>query len=125
MGAPYIYIYDISRLRVKTVNACYYWVQNFVFSSLQLEKKRITTRPWRNAILLVFWYGCENWGLILEEERRMGVFENRALRKMSGPKKNEVKGKWIKPHNEKICDLYHSPYIIRIIISRRMRWLGM
>jgi hypothetical protein len=50
------------------------------------------------------------------------VFENRALRKIFGPKRDEVIGGWRKLHNEKLHNLYCSPSIIRIIKSRRMRW---
>jgi hypothetical protein len=52
------------------------------------------------------------------------VFENRVLRKIFGPKRDEVTGEWRKLHNEKLHDLYSSPNIIRIIKSRRMRWAG-
>jgi hypothetical protein len=52
------------------------------------------------------------------------VFENRVLRRIFGPKRDEVTGEWRKPHNEELCDLYSSPSIIRIIKSRRMRWEG-
>jgi hypothetical protein len=52
------------------------------------------------------------------------VFENRVLRRMFGPKRDEVMGKWRKLHNEELRDLYSSPSIIRIIKSRRMRWVG-
>jgi hypothetical protein len=52
------------------------------------------------------------------------VFENRVLRRISGPKRDEVTGEWRKLHNEELCDLYSSSSIIRIIKSRRMRWVG-
>jgi hypothetical protein len=64
--------------------------------------------------------GCET----LREERRLGVFENRVLRRIFGPKRVEVTGEWRNLHNEELHDLYSSPSIIRIIKARRMRWAG-
>jgi hypothetical protein len=52
------------------------------------------------------------------------VFENRVLRRIFGPKRNEVTGEWRKLHNKELHDLYSSPIIIRIMKSRRMRWAG-
>jgi hypothetical protein len=52
------------------------------------------------------------------------VFENRVLRRIFGPKRDEVSGGWRKLHNEELHNLYSSPSIIRIIKSRRMRWAG-
>jgi hypothetical protein len=58
------------------------------------------------------------------EEHRLRVFENRVLRRIFGPKRNEVTGEWRKLHNKELRDLYSSLNIIRIIKSRRMRWAG-
>jgi hypothetical protein len=60
----------------------------------------------------------------IREEHRLGVFENRVLRTIFGPKRDEVTGEWRKLHNEELHDLYYSPSIIRIIKARRMRWAG-
>jgi hypothetical protein len=62
--------------------------------------------------------------LTLREERRLRVFENRVLRRIFGPKRNEVTREWRKMHNGELNNLYSSPGIIRQIKSRRMRWAG-
>jgi hypothetical protein len=58
----------------------------------------------------------------LREERRLGVFENRVLRRIFGPKRDEVMEEWRKLHNEELNDLYTLPILVRVINSRRMRW---
>jgi hypothetical protein len=68
-------------------------------------------------------YGYETLFLILRKEQRLGVFENRMLRRISEPKRDEVTS-WRKLHNEELHNLYSSPSIIRIIKSRRMRRAG-
>jgi hypothetical protein len=68
----------------------------------------------------VILYGCETWSLTLREEYRLKVFQNRVLRRMFGPKRDEVTGGWRKLHNEELRDLYSSPSIIIIIKSRWM-----
>ena len=96
--------------------------ESFVFQfAVQKYKDKIN----RIVIFLVVLYGCETWSLILREEPRVRVSENRVLRRMFGPKRDEVTGEWRKPHNEKLNNLYFSPNIMRVIKSRRIRWFGM
>ena len=78
----------------------------------------------RTIIFPVVLYGCETWSLTLREEHRLRVFENRVLRRIFGPKRDEITEEWRKLHNEELTDRYSSPNIIRVIKSRRMRWAG-
>jgi hypothetical protein len=75
-------------------------------------------------ILPVVLYRCQTWSLILRKEHRLRVSENRVLRRIFGPKRDEVTGGWRKLHIEELRNLYSSPSIIRMIKSRRMRWAG-
>ena len=68
-------------------------------------------------------YGCETLYLALKEERRLRVFENRILRRIFGPKRDE-NGERRRLHNEELHSLYRSPNIVRVIKSRRLRWAG-
>jgi hypothetical protein len=74
--------------------------------------------------LPVVLYGCETWSLTLREEHKLRAFENRVLRRIFGPKRDEVMEGWRKLHNKEQHDLYSLPSIIRIITSSRMRWAG-
>jgi hypothetical protein len=75
----------------------------------------------QQSCLPVVLYGCETWSLTLREQHGLGVFENRVLRRIFGPKRDEVTGGCRKLHNEELRDLYSSPSIITVIKSRWMR----
>jgi hypothetical protein len=108
--------------RLNFSNAFYYWVQNLLSSCLLFKNIKICI--YETIILPVILYGCETWSLTLREEHRLKVFENRVLRRIFGPKGDEMVGGCRKLHNEELYNLYSSPDIVRIIKSRRMRWAG-
>jgi hypothetical protein len=103
--------------RLNSGNACYHSVQS-------LLSKNLIFRIYKTIILPLVLYGCETWSLTIREEHRLRVFENRVLRRIFGPKRDEVTGEWRKLYDEDLHDLYSSPSIIRIIKSRRMGWTG-
>ena len=92
------------------------------FCLLYLSKD-LKIKIYKTIILPVVLYGCETWSLTLREECRLRVFENRILRQIFGPKRDE-NGEWRRLHNEEIHSLYHPPNIVRVIKSRRLRWAG-
>jgi hypothetical protein len=86
--------------------------------------KNVNVKIYTNIILLVVLYGCETWSIILREECRSMVFENRVLWRIFGRKTDEVTGEWRRLHNEELYAVYSSLNIIRVIKSRRLRWAG-
>ena len=85
-----VLIQEEIKCRLKLGNACYYSVQNLLSSSLL--SKTLKFKIDRTIILPGVLYGCETWSLTLREERRLRVFENRVLRRVFGPKRDEVTG---------------------------------
>ena len=80
--------------RLKLGNVCYHSVQNLLSSSLLFKNLKI--KIYRTIILPVVLYECETWSLTLKEEHRLRVYENRVLRRVFGPKRDEVTGEWRK-----------------------------
>jgi hypothetical protein len=86
-----------------------------------LLSKNININTYRTKIFPVVLYGFETWPFTFREEHRPRAFENRVLRRIFGPKRDEATGEWRRLHNEELNGLYSSPNIIRVIKSRTMR----
>jgi len=89
-----------------------------------LLSKNLKIKIYRTVIFPVVLHGCETWSLTLREERKLRVFENRVLRRIFGPRRDDVTGEWRRLHKEELNYLYSSPNIVRVIKSRGMRWAG-
>ena len=100
----------------------YHSVQNLLSS--RLLSKNLKIKIYRTIILSLVLYGCETWSLTLREERKLRVFENMVLRRIFGPRMDDVTGDWRRLSNEELNDLYCSPNIVRVIKSIRIRWTG-
>ena len=92
--------------------------------SSSLLSKSIKIKKYRTIILSVVLYGCETWSLTLREKRRLGVFDNRVLKRIFEPHREEVRGEWRKLHNEELYYLYSLLNNVRVIKSRT-RWAQM
>jgi hypothetical protein len=108
--------------RRKSGTACYDSVQSLL--SCHLLSRNLKVKMYKTIILPVVLYGCETWSLTLREEHRLRVLESRVLRRIFGPKRDEVTGEWRKMHSGELHNLYSSLDIFRQIKSRRMRWVG-
>jgi hypothetical protein len=83
--------------------------------SSSLLSKYLKIKIYRSVIVPVVLYGCETWSLTLRKECGLRVFENRVLRRIFGPKWDEVTGEWKNVCNEELNDLYSSPSIVRVV----------
>jgi hypothetical protein len=108
--------------RLGSGNSCYHSVQNLLPS--RLLPKNLKIKIYRNIILPIVLYGCETWSLTLREEMKLRVYENMLLRRIFGPRRDEVTGEWRRMHNEELNVLYSSLNIVLVIKSRRMIWAG-
>jgi hypothetical protein len=116
------YMHEEIKSRINLGIACYYSVQSLLFS--RLLSRNLTVKIYETIILPVILYECETWSLTLSEEHRLSMFENRVLRKISGPQRDEATGEWRKLHSGELHNLHSSRDFIRQIKSRRMRWAG-
>jgi hypothetical protein len=101
--------------RLNSGNACCHSVQSSV---LLLLSGNVKVKIYKTIIFPVVFYGCETWSVTLREGLTLRVFENRVLRGMFGPKRDEVTEEWRKLLNGELHKLYSSPDIIRQIKSR-------
>jgi hypothetical protein len=108
--------------RLHLGNACYHLVQSLLSS--HLLSRNLKVKIHKIIILPVVLYGYKTWSLTLRDEHRLREFENRVLRRIFGPKRDEVTGEWRKLHKGELHKFYSSPGIIRQMKSRRMRWAG-
>jgi hypothetical protein len=99
--------------RLNSGNAYYLSVQNLLY--FRLLSKNLKIKIYEAIILSAPLYGCGNSSVTLWEKHMLNVSENRALRRIFGPKREEVAGCWRRLHNEKFHNLYISPNIIRVI----------
>jgi len=84
--------------------------------SSRLLSKNFKIKIYRTIILPLVLYGCEAWSLTLREERKLRVFENMVLRRIFGPRRDNVTGEWRRLHNEELNDLYSSPNIVQKLV---------
>jgi hypothetical protein len=111
-------IHEEIKSRLNSGNACYHSVQSLLSS--RLLSRNVKIKIYKTIILPVVLCEYETWYLTLREEHRLRVFENRILRRIFGPKRDEVTGEWRKLHNEELHNLYSSPDTIRQVKANKV-----
>jgi hypothetical protein len=109
-------MHEEMKSRLNSGNACYHLVQSLLSSRLLFRNVKV--KKYKTIMLPVVLYGCETWSLTFR------MFENRVLRTIFGPKRDDVMGEWRKLHSKELYNLNSSPNIIRQIKSRQMRQAG-
>jgi hypothetical protein len=107
------HMHEEIKSRLNSGNACCRSVHSLLSSRLLSRKLKV--KIYKTIILPVVFYGCETWSVTLREEHRLRVFENRVLRGIFGPKRDEVTGEWRKLHSGELHNLHSSPHNIRQI----------
>jgi hypothetical protein len=97
-------------------------IQSKIFC-LPISSKILKIKIYKTVILAVVLYGCETCSFTFRDEHRLRVSENRVLRRIFGPKRQEDES-WRKLHNDELHGLYSLLNIVRVVKSRRMRWAG-
>jgi hypothetical protein len=116
------YIHEEIKMKLNLGNSCYHSIQCLLSS--HLLSRNVKVKVYKTIILPLVLYGYEARSLTLMEENRLRVFEDRVLRRIFGPKRDEVTGEWRKLHSKEFHNLYSSPDIIRQVKSSQMRWTG-
>jgi hypothetical protein len=96
-----------------------------ICTSLKRDSKcRLLASDFPVTVFYSFYFEALEVARALREENKLRVFENKVLRRIFGPKRDEVTGEWRRLHNKELCALYYSPNINRVIISRRLKLAG-
>jgi hypothetical protein len=114
------HMHEDIKSRINSGNACYHFVQSLLSS--RLLSRNLKVKIYKTIILPVVLYWRETWSLTLREKHRLRVFENRVLRRIFEPKKDEVTGQWRKLRSGEVHNLHSSSNSIMQIILKRMRW---
>jgi hypothetical protein len=117
-------IHEEIKSRLNSWNVCYRSVTVLFRVFCPLCSKNVNINVYKTIILHIVLYGCGTWSLTPRDEQRLRVTESRVLRRIFGPKTDEVAGGWRSLYNEELHNLYVSPNVIIVTKSRRIRRAG-